>query len=208
MARKLIPGLKWSHFKIIGLVVGMAMLGVAFAVCLVYHWYRQRRRQHAQAPRVATSTEARREPEEPESELEPASPGPEPSYDTDTVRRTTGHPQTFYDWIQSDNANHMDVYEHRPSVDYSQGPPMISESSSMYSRPVMPQHVTTGLVTPGGDGSVTQGSADDSSFERAVLDAALHDKDDRPAKAGADKETAEEAEPSNRMARGYSGAWP
>jgi hypothetical protein len=131
-----------------------------------------------------------------------------PSHETGTVRRHTGNPQTFYDWVLTSNES---TSAKRGSFPLLKSPVADIAASSTYSRATSSREGTTAPASR----PDTRGSLGMSSLRDAVLGAAEPSVggglDDQVMESKAPmieepKET-KKAEEKDLMA-GYSGAWP
>ncbi|KAF1913380.1 hypothetical protein BDU57DRAFT_532413 [Ampelomyces quisqualis] len=203
----------WTTTKTAGVTLGIllpVLLLITLASILVY-------RKRFRSPKPPPKSES-------EADAELALPGP--IHQPGTVRRQTGQPQTFYDWVQRSNeeagpkhtryasvehgpgpvirgdipvAHERYVY---PSLENGPGPEIGSGASSVYSRPAMSRAGTARKDSIGG-----------SSLRKAVLGAGEGEKRKEEAiqrKEVVVKEVKIEAKKvEERTAlRGYSGAWP
>jgi hypothetical protein len=142
---------------------------------------------------------------EPEPDIEVLDPIHEPG----TVRRHTGNPQTFYDWVlTSSNQAPSAKSEPFPSLI---GPAGDISASSTYSRPISSRAGTTAPASRPG----TRSSFGVSSLRDAVLGAAeptlrggmdIQVMESKPVVMDEPKENTKMEE--NEVMRGYTGAWP
>ncbi|KAH7062926.1 hypothetical protein BKA63DRAFT_189133 [Paraphoma chrysanthemicola] len=192
----------WTTAKTAGLVIGILLLIATFAGgALIY--YRHRHNNNL-AVKVADSEVGIDSPAP--SSPNPALAIPPPAVtdtSTGTVRRQTGRPQTFHDWVQSSNA----TTSVKPSFDNGPGPILNSSTPSTYPRaPPSSIGIATIAIRPG-----TRDSVGASSLRQAVLGAVKADGLDDTAK---DKrqlvvEVPKLEKPLQPVKpRGYSGAWP
>ncbi|KAF2029704.1 hypothetical protein EK21DRAFT_89490 [Setomelanomma holmii] len=118
-----------------------------------------------------------------------------------TVRRQTGLPQTFQDWVEASN----DITPARLSF----GPSSMfnSEASSTFSQPTRPNTATATATTRPG----TRDSMGASSLRQAVLGPAQADKQKDTMKEECQlvaKDQKVQIPVQQGKLRGYSGAWP
>ncbi|KAH7071015.1 hypothetical protein FB567DRAFT_213424 [Paraphoma chrysanthemicola] len=192
----------WTAAKTAGLVIGILLLVTAFAgVAIVYY---RRRQNDNLAVKVADSEVGIDSPAP--SSPNPALTIPTPAVtdtSTGTVRRQTGRPQTFQDWVQSSNATTLV----KPSFDNGPGPTLSSGPPSVYPR-APPSNIGTSSVAtrPG-----TRDSVGGSSLRQAVLGAINADNLEGMARDKTELVVAvPKVEKSSQPVkpRGYSGAWP
>jgi hypothetical protein len=190
---------QWTAFKSAGLIIGILLFITVVTIALLF--YRHRTRKAAPKPDPETAATS----PEPEAEPEPTYSLPGSIHDPGTIRRTTGEPQTFYDWVQSSNVQAGN--ERLPSLENGPGP---GEASSMYSRPTVSRANT--LVRPG-----TRDSIGASSFRKAVLEAGnaggvksmqVEKKEHVPNRDVIETKEEEKKPTTTGMKREYSGAWP
>jgi hypothetical protein len=160
-----------------------------------------RRVHRASPPKHLAESEADT-PSEPELAL------PGPIYDPGTVRRQTGLPQTFYEWVRtSNNEAVLAKQEPFPPLQQDYDPPISSAASSVYSRPTVSRAGT--MARP-----VTRNSTGASSLRRAVLGTSepMEENEGKTEAAKKNeimiKDTKEEKTLDEVKTRVYSGAWP
>jgi hypothetical protein len=191
----------WTTAKTAGLVIGILLLVTTIAGSAIFYY---RRYSNKPSLKVADSEAGVDSPAP--SSPNPALTIPEPAVtesSTGTVRRQTGRPQTFHDWVQSSNA----TAPAKSSFGHGPGPMFNSDAPSMYSRSARSNIGPTAVTTRPG----TRDSIGASSLRKAVLGAAeadeptdvLEENKDAVAEGHDSEKLVQQTKP-----RGYSGAWP
>jgi hypothetical protein len=190
--------LQWTKAKIAGLVLGILFF-LVFITTTTILIYRRRNKDSTSPPKS--------DPEDIATTPDPTLSGP--IHEPGTVRRKTGQPQTFSDWIRASNNEATSVQNaHYPSLEHGPGPVINSAASSTYAR----SNVTRTISIAPGARSAAKGSMDASSFRKAVLGAAEADEGievtARKHSIAQDPKIATKNSEEKCAVRGYSGAWP
>jgi hypothetical protein len=134
---------------------------------------------------------------------------PGPIHEAGTVRRRTGQPQTFHDWMHSSNNGAASAQHARCSAsEHGPGPMIDTPAFSMYSRSIVARARTMAPESR----PVTRDSMGTSSLRKAVLGAAEADEGTVAMKmkqSVAQEPTIEIKKAEEKRAKGgYSGTWP
>ncbi|KAH5219383.1 hypothetical protein HBI46_108930 [Parastagonospora nodorum] len=192
---------QWTTSKTAGLVMGILFLTALLTAAVLIYRYRVRTTSTKRDPESAATSP------EPEAEPEHTYALPGPIHEPGTIRRATGQPQTFYDWVRSSNA--QAELERLPSLKNGPG---YGAVSSTYSQHTSSRANT--MVRP-----TTRDSVGASSLRKAVLGAGetrgVKSMEAEKKEAMLKKEEIKDAEQKAKTevkttakTRGYSGAWP